>query len=140
MTTSAELSTRFARTREAHRQELAEDYVEVVLDLIDESGEARMSDIADKLGVAHPTVAKALNRLKREGLVELRSYKPVKLTDAGLALALECRRKHRTVVRFLVVLGQDPEAAELEAEGIEHHVSSETLRLMSSFADRAPLL
>jgi DtxR family transcriptional regulator, manganese transport regulator len=137
MTTTPGPAARFARTREAHRVEIAEDYVEVVLDLIDGCGEARMSEIADKLGVAHPTVAKALNRLKRDGLVELRAYKPVRLTEKGLSLARQCRDKHRTVVRFLVVLGQDPEAAELEAEGIEHHVSSKTLKLMSEFADKA---
>lgn len=126
---------RFERTRQAHRNELAEDYVEVVLDLNEEQGEARLKEIARRLGVAHPTVAKALRKLEREGLVDLEPYKPVQLTDEGLALAMACRSRHRVVVQFLVRLGLDRASAELEAEGIEHHVSPRTLELMASFSD-----
>ncbi|MCW5936675.1 MAG: manganese-binding transcriptional regulator MntR [Fimbriimonadaceae bacterium] len=136
MTGSKSTADRFERTREAHRAELAEDYVEVVLDLIEDTGEARVTEIAAKLGVAHPTVAKALRKLEREGLVELVPYRPVRLTSAGLNLARECRERHRIVVRFLLVLGLDAESAELEAEGIEHHVSEKTLLLMSRFGEK----
>lgn len=133
---SSSLPNRFETTRRAHRAELAEDYVEVALELIEHTGEARMTDIADRLGVAHPTVAKALRRLSREGLVTLLPYRPVQLTEEGLTLAKECRRRHRIVVRFLEVLGLSPEKAEEEAEGIEHHVSPETLALMETFASK----
>lgn len=136
MTSTANPAARFERTREAHRLELAEDYVEVVLDLTDKHGEARLTDIAQHLGVAHPTVAKSLRRLERDGLVQLEPYRPVRLTEEGLSLAKRCRARHRVVAEFLVVLGLDAEAAEMEAEGIEHHVSARTLELMRRFAVR----
>ncbi len=133
MRASESAAARFQHTREAHRLELAEDYVEVILDLIEESGEARTTEIADRIGVAHPTVAKAMRRLEREGLVRLEPYRPTVLTEEGMILARECRSRHRIVVQFLIALGLDSQSAETEAEGIEHHVSSSTLGLMEKF-------
>jgi DtxR family manganese transport transcriptional regulator len=127
---------RFARIRKEHRTELAQDYVEIILDLIEEDGEARLTDLAGRLGVAHPTVSKALRRLETEGLVSLRPYRAVRLTVQGHDLAVQCRVRHHTVAAFLVALGLDAETAELEAEGIEHHIGETTLRLMSDFAGR----
>ena len=127
---------RFERTREAHRSELAQDYVEIILDLIDEEGEARLTEIAQRLGVAHPSVSKGLQRLESEGLVVLKPYRSVRLTPEGEQLAAECRQRHQIVTRFLVKLGLDHLTAETEAEGIEHHVGNRTLSLMSDFCER----
>lgn len=127
----------FQAVREARRSELAEDYVELIAELIDQFGEARPVDIAARLGVTAPTVAKSLDRLAREGLVSRARYRSVFLTDQGRALAEECALRHDIVVRFLVRLGLDPETAEQDAEGIEHHVSARTLALFRAFADRA---
>lgn len=129
-----ELARNFAQTREAHRTELAEDYVEVILDLMEQFGEARLVDIAKRLGVAHPTVSKALKKLEQEGLVVLKPYRALKLSPTGEQLALRCRLRHQTVVAFLEALGVDPTTAEIEAEGIEHHVGEKTLGLMADFA------
>lgn len=129
-------NNRFERTREAHRTELAQDYVEIILDLIEGEGEARLTEIASRLGVAHPTVSKALQRLETEGLVVLKPYRSVRLTTAGEHLASECRARHQVVARFLVKLGLDPVTAEEEAEGIEHHVGAQTLLLMDEFCQR----
>lgn len=125
---------RFLQTRDDHRTELAQDYVEVILDLIDEVGEARMTDVAARLGVTHPSVAKALKRIAADGLVILEPYKSIKLTQEGEILARHCRQRHQTVVTFLVSLGLDIITAEEEAEGIEHHVGEETLSLMDKFS------
>src|SRR3546814_8968186 len=59
----------FRQVREAHRVELVEDYVELISDLIRDGGEARQVDIAARLGVAQPTVAKMLKRLVKAGFV-----------------------------------------------------------------------
>tara|TARA_R110002126_G_scaffold255508_2_gene398514 strand:- start:2051 stop:2518 length:468 start_codon:yes stop_codon:yes gene_type:complete len=126
----------FQGVREARRNELAEDYVELIADLIHEQGEARPVDIAARLGVRAPTVTKALDRLAREGLITRAKYRSVFLTDEGQALAKECRHRHEIVLRFLIRLGLDAETAELDAEGIEHHVSARTLALFKSYADR----
>lgn len=125
----------FQSVRDARRLELAEDYVELVAELIESIGEARPVDIAARLGVTAPTVAKALDRLTRDGLVTRARYRSVFLTEAGVALAAICRERHEVVVRFLVRLGLDPATAEKDAEGIEHHVSPATLELFRDFAN-----
>lgn len=124
----------FQAVREAHRNELAEDYVELIAELTQTLGEARPVDLAARMGVTAPTVAKALDRLSREGLVARARYRSVFLTAEGAALAAACRERHGIVVRFLVRLGLDPDTAEQDAEGIEHHVSQRTLDLFEAFA------
>jgi DtxR family manganese transport transcriptional regulator len=127
----------FHGVRAARRNELAEDYVELIAELIHTQGEARPVDIATKMGVTAPTVAKTLDRLARDGLITRAKYRSVFLTEAGRALAKECRRRHEIVLRFLMSLGLDTETAERDAEGIEHHVSERTLALFAAFANRS---
>jgi DtxR family manganese transport transcriptional regulator len=117
-----------ARTRSDHAQELAQDYVELIADLIDHHGEARLVELARRLGVTHVTVNKTLQRLQKAGFVTTAPYRAIFLTPDGQRLARESRERHDLVVRFLVALGVPPEVAESDAEGIEHHVSRETLR------------
>ncbi len=117
----------FRQTREAQRSALVEDYVELIADLIEDGNEARQVDIAARMGVAQPTVAKMLSRLAADGLVTRKPYRGVFLTEAGRAVAEESRARHQTVEAFLRALGVSPETARIDAEGIEHHVSSETL-------------
>lgn len=126
---------RFGRARAARSAALLEDYVELIADLLVTGGEARPIDIARRLGVSHPTAAKSLNRLKREGLVVSRPYRGVFLTEAGQALAARVRSRHRLVVALLVAVGVAPEDAEADAEGIEHHVSEATLTAFARFVE-----
>jgi len=117
----------FRHTREARRGALVEDYVELIADLIEDGNEARQVDIAARLGVSQPTVAKMLARLSADGLVSRKPYRGVFLTEAGRKVALESRNRHQTVEAFLRCLGVSAETARIDAEGIEHHVSAETL-------------
>lgn len=127
---------RFARAREAQSVALMEDYVEMIGDLIAELGEARVADIAERMGVAQPTATKAVARLKREGLATARPYRGVFLTDAGAVLADTVRARHRVVVALLVSVGVPEQIAEMDAEGIEHHVSSQTLAAFEAYLAR----
>ena len=117
----------FRQMREARRGALVEDYVELIADLIEDGNEARQVDIAARLGVAQPTVAKILTRLCADGLVSRKPYRGVFLTEAGRKVAEESRIRHQTVEAFLRSLGVSAETARIDAEGIEHHVSAETL-------------
>jgi DtxR family manganese transport transcriptional regulator len=126
----------FQGVRAARSRELAEDYVELIAELIHTQGEARPVDIATRMGVTAPTVAKTLDRLARDGLITRAKYRSIFLTEQGRALAHECRHRHEIVLRFLLSLGLDAETAERDAEGIEHHVSERTLALFAAFVAR----
>lgn len=128
----------FRQARQARRSELVEDYLELISDLIRAGGEARQVDIAARLGVAQPTVAKMLRRLGEEGLVSQKRYRGVFLTSTGEARAEAARGRHRVVEGFLLALGISPEIARRDSEGIEHHVSEETLAAFRTFAERGP--
>jgi DtxR family manganese transport transcriptional regulator len=120
-------AAKFERIRLAHQSEIAEDYVEMIAELIDETGEARAVDLAQRFGVTAPTVNATIQRLQREGLAETRPYRSIFLTQAGRELAEACRQRHQLVRDFLVYIGVDADIAEEDAEGLEHHVSAETL-------------
>jgi len=124
---------RFGKTRTAQSAALLEDYVELIADLLATSGEARPTDVARRLGVSHATAIKTISRLKREGLATGRPYRGVFLTETGQALAERVRARHRLVVDILLALGVPAEAAEADAEGIEHHCSELTLKVFARF-------
>ena len=124
---------RFGKARSAQHGALGEDYVELISDLLATGGEARPTDIARRLGVSHATAIKTISRLKREGLVMARPYRGVFLTGPGERLAERVRARHRVVVDLLVAVGVPAEAAEQDAEGIEHHVSDATLTAFERF-------
>jgi DtxR family transcriptional regulator, manganese transport regulator len=129
-------SQAFRRTRADHSSELSEDYVELIADLIDEKGEARGSDVALRLGVANATVVKMLKKLVDRGLVTQEPYRPIMLTGDGWNMAEQGRRRHDIVENFLLTLGVSAETARLDSEGIEHHVSDETLKAMARHTAR----
>jgi len=78
-------------------------------------------------------VAKMLKRLAIGGLVEQIPYRGVFLTSEGEALAEESRKRHYIVETFLLALGISPDTARRDAEGLEHHVSDETLAIFQKF-------
>lgn len=129
-----EQARRFARVRAAHATETQEDYVELVGDLIAATGEARSADLVERFGVTAATVANTLTRLRKAGLIEMQPYRSIFLTEKGAAMAQESRERHAIVVAFLLSLGLPREVAEMDAEGIEHHLSEATLQAMSAKA------
>jgi DtxR family transcriptional regulator, manganese transport regulator len=129
-------SAPFKRTRADHQVELIQDYVEMIAELIDEREEARGSDIALRLGVANATVVKMLKRLQDHGLVTQEPYRAIFLTGDGWKMAEDGRRRHQIVEKFLLSLGVSAETARIDSEGIEHHVSDDTLKAMSRFMAR----
>ncbi len=124
---------RFGKTRAARSAAVQEDYVELIADLLVAHGEARATDVARRLGVAHPTALKSIARLKREGLVTARPYRGIFLTQSGHELAARVRARHRLVVAVLLAVGVPAEAAEADAEGMEHYASQATLEAFARF-------
>ncbi len=120
----------FQRTRDDHSRELAEDYVELIDCLIAGTGEARAVDLAEKLGISQVSVSKTVQRLQRDGYVTSQPYRSIFLTDKGRELAELAKDRHKLVHDFLISLGISESVAESDAEGIEHHCSTETLEAM----------
>ena len=119
--------------RAQHETEAAQDYCEAIAELLDAGLEARVGRIAERFGLSHVTVSRVVRRLASEGFVVAEPRRPLGLTPRGKALAAEASRRHELVLDFLVALGVDRRTAELDAEGIEHHVSPATLRAMARY-------
>ena len=126
-------SDRFEQVRNARNTETAEDYTEMIADLIRESGEARAVDLAKHFGVTGPTVNSIIRRLVREDLVISKPYRSIFLTEKGQTLADYCKKRHEIVYKFLIKIGVNSETAKNDAEGLEHHVSAETLEVFEKY-------
>ena len=122
-------SDRFEQVRNARNSETAEDYTEMIADLIRETGEARAVDLAKHFGVTGPTVNSIIRRLVREELVISKPYRSIFLTEKGQILADYCKKRHKIVYDFLIKIGVNSETAKNDAEGLENHVSPETLNV-----------
>jgi Mn-dependent transcriptional regulator len=129
-------ASHFKRARQAREIEIVEDYVEVVVDLIDEQGEARAVDIAKRLGVTGATVNKMIYRIKQMGLVNDEPYCSIFFTKEGRTVAEASRARHHVVVAFLRAVGVDEANAWVDAEGMEHRCSPETLEAFCEFVKK----
>ena len=123
----------FKKVRDAHKTENTEDYLEIIADLLNSKGEARIVDIANELDIAQATANKTIQRLQNQGFVKKEPYRSIFLTLKGQEIASIAKKKHIIVLTFLKKLGIDPQTAEADAEGIEHHVSDKTLKKMEQF-------
>ena len=123
----------FKKVRDAHRTENTEDYLEIIADLLNTSGEARIVDIANRLDIAQATANKTIQRLQNQGYVKKEPYRSIFLTLKGQEIASISKKRHIIVLTFLKNLGLDMKTAETDAEGIEHHVSDKTLKKMEQF-------
>ncbi len=111
-----------------------QDYLEVILNLLQEKKTARVTDIADRLDIAKPSVIQALAILKEKGLIRQDRYGPVELTEKGRRYALKVRHRHKIIYGFLTqVLGVSPKAAEEDACLLEHDLSNETFDKLLQF-------
>ncbi|HSV43104.1 MAG TPA: metal-dependent transcriptional regulator [Candidatus Bathyarchaeia archaeon] len=111
-----------------------QDYLEAVLFVERQKGEARVADLAAFLNVKSPSVVKSLNRLKELGLIEQQPYGPVVLTKRGRAEAQDVSRRHDVLKDFLSrVLMIDDKLAEQDACRIEHVISARTFERLTAF-------
>ena len=126
----------FKKVRHAHENENTEDYLELIADLLNSLGEARIVDIAKQLGIAQATANKTIQRLQKQGYVEKLPYRSIFLTVKGQEVAHKSKKRHNTVYNFLIKLGVSKKIAKKDAEGIEHHVSWKTLKIFEKFNNK----
>ena len=104
-----------------------EDYLERIMELMDTKGYARVVDIAARLGISQASVSNMLQRLDAEGLIKYEKYRGLVLTASGLSVARNVARRHGLLEEFLTLLCVSPATIEQDVEGMEHHISPETL-------------
>jgi Mn-dependent DtxR family transcriptional regulator len=112
-----------------------EDYLERIHALIEEKGYARMVDIASSLQVRQASVTGMVQKLGELGYLNYEKYRGLVLTDKGRAIACNVQKRHETLSRFFSLLGIDAETQKQDIEGIEHHLSPETVEMLSDLAE-----
>ena len=122
--------------RNVHNTENTEDYLELIGDMLNDSGEARIVDIANKLGVKQATANKTVKRLQLQGFINKEPYRSIFLTLKGQKVASKSKKRHKIVYNFLISLGLSKKIAKIDSEGIEHHVSDLTLKKLEKFSKK----
>ncbi len=127
MKKSSQRAIHFKEMKVHRLLEVAEDYTELIADLIRGQGKARVCDLARELGISHVSVLKTIRRLIRDGYVVKSSQQLIELTLKGNEMAAFSKRKHLVLSEFLLKLGVPEHIAATDVEGIEHYISSATL-------------
>ena len=123
----------FIKVRNAHKNENTEDYLELIAELLNKYGEARIVDIANELNIAQATANKTIKRLNSQGYIKKEPYRSIFLALKGQKIASQSKKRHNIVYKFLINLGVDKKIAAADSEGIEHHVSKKTLLKMEKY-------
>ncbi len=113
-----------------------EDYLERILELINTKGYARVVDIATSLGISQASVTNMVQRLDADGLLKYEKYRGLVLTTAGETLARNIARRHELLTEFLQLLGLDQRVIDHDVEGMEHHISPATLRVIETLTEQ----
>lgn len=104
----------------------AEDYLEMILRLIEEKGYARSVDIATGLSVSKPSVSVAMKQLRQGGYIEMGKDNFITLTESGMEIAHRIYERHKVLTRVLMKIGVDPKTAQEDACKVEHDISPAT--------------
>ena len=109
----------------------AEDYLERIHELMESKGNAHVADIAQSLNVSQPSVTSMVQKLADEGYLRYEKYRSLTLTDAGRAVAERIRNRHAVLASFFTLFDLDDDTQARDIEGIEHHLSSDTLNTLA---------
>lgn len=112
-----------------------EDHLERIAELVDQKGYARVSDVAEELGLTPSTVSNMVRRLAARGFVNYEKYRGFSLTAEGRSVAARIKARHETLTEFLSLLGLEPATVEAEVEDIEHHLRPQTLEVLAKLVD-----
>lgn len=122
--------------RNRRRSEITEDYVEIIAYLTAAGNTARPVDVARCLGVTPETVIQTVNRLRRLGLASNKPYRSIFLTNRGQQVAEDVGRRRRIIIQLLEALGVPTDVAAVDANGILHSISEETLAAFSHYTNK----
>ena len=108
-----------------------EDYLEQIHNLIEGKGYARVVDIAANLGISQASVTNMIQKLDAEGYLVYERYRGVVLTQEGRKIGQEIARRHEVLTRLLATFGLDAATVHQDVEGMEHHISRQTLAVLT---------
>lgn len=108
-----------------------EDYLEQIHNLIESKGYARVVDIAQNLGISQASVTNMIQKLDAEGYLVYERYRGVTLTAEGRRVGQAIARRHDVLTRLLAGFGLDAETVHRDVEGMEHHISKSTLKVLT---------
>ncbi|WP_422122181.1 transcriptional regulator MntR [Planococcus sp. X10-3] len=100
-----------------------EDHIEIIYSLIEQKGYARVSDIAEALSVLPSSVTKMVQKLDKDGYLIYERYRGLVLTPQGQKLGKRLVKRHDLLEQFLRLIGVEEERIYDDVEGIEHHLS-----------------
>ena len=119
--------------------ESAEDYLESILIIQEQSGQVRSIDVVNKLGYSKPSVSIAMKKLRESGFITMGGDGTILLTDSGLEIASRIYRRHKILTRLFERMGVSPEQAAIDACKVEHDLSEETFTRICSYVGDQPL-
>jgi Mn-dependent DtxR family transcriptional regulator len=108
-----------------------EDYLEQIHNLIESKGYARVVDIAQNLGISQASVTNMIQKLDAEGYLVYERYRGVTLTAEGRRVGQAIAKRHYVLTRLLAGFGLDAETVHRDVEGMEHHISKSTLKVLT---------
>ena len=135
MTPHNNSANRASASTPAHASQSIEDYLERIHELIERKGYARPIEIAAALGIKQSSVTKMMGRLDELGYAIYEKSRGLTLTSAGERVALQIRRRHHYVSEFLRMLGVEEKCLQQDTEGIEHHISPQTMKRLEAFVE-----
>lgn len=112
-----------------------EDYLERILEIIEEKGHVRAVEVAERLGVSKGSVSQMVGRLERDGFVDRERYRGFTLTKKGTTTAQKIRKRHEVLEEFLGLLGISDATKEKDIEGMEHSLSETTVAALEQLGE-----
>jgi Mn-dependent DtxR family transcriptional regulator len=112
-----------------------EDYLEKIYKLIDEKGYARVSDIAEGLEVHPSSVTKMIQKLDKDNYLVYEKYRGLILTSKGKKLGKRLLDRHKLLEEFLQLIGVQEENIYRDVEGIEHHLSADSISCIGALLE-----
>lgn len=112
-----------------------EDYLERIYKLIDEKGYARVSDIAEGLEVHPSSVTKMIQKLDKDEYLIYEKYRGLVLTNKGKKVGKRLVDRHQLLEEFLGLIGVQQEYIYNDVEGIEHHLSWDSITRIETLVE-----
>ena len=111
----------FKLSKKQNANEILEDYVEAIEEISKDKKDVKNVDLSKHFGVSNATVNKNIKRLIKAKLVTSEKYRS------------DSNARHEIVFKFLRKIGVPKKIAEEDSEGMEHHISLQTLKVMKAF-------